>query len=83
MLTSCITDIEDILANPKEGVSWTSRWLEVKRKHLLHGQEHKECKRFGYADPKSYTMIKGVVHRLRGNGPAFFAHNLGQNMIII
>ena len=68
MLLSCLNDIEDILANPKEGVSWTSRWLEVKKKHLEDGQEYKECKKFGYADPKSYTTIKGVVHRLRGNG---------------
>lgn len=67
-LTSCVNDIEGILASPEEGVSWTSRWLEVKKNHLRQGEELKECKRFGYADPKSYTMMKGAVHRLRGNG---------------
>ena len=41
MLISCLNDIEDILANPKEGVSWTSRWLEVKKKHIEDGKEYR------------------------------------------
>ena len=68
MLTSCVDDIEGILANPEEGTSWTHRWLEVKKKHLRDGQKLQECKRFGYADPKSYRMMTGAVHRLRENG---------------
>ena len=68
MLSSCVDDIEGILENPEQGVSWTTRWLEVKKKRLRDGFALEECKRFGYADPKSYTMMKGAVHRLRDTG---------------
>jgi len=68
MLSSCVDDIAEILETPEQGVSWTTRWLEVKKKRLRDGFALEECKRFGYADPKSYTMMKGAVHRLRETG---------------
>ena len=72
MLSWCIEEISGILSTPKEGVSWTSRWLEVKKKLVQSedagGCNNKEMPKFGYADPRSYSIIKGVVKRLRGNG---------------
>mmetsp|Transcript_41450 Transcript_41450/g.86951 ORF Transcript_41450/g.86951 Transcript_41450/m.86951 type:complete len:1049 (-) Transcript_41450:1341-4487(-) len=68
MLNKCIDDIEGILSTPQVGASWTKRWLEVKKKHLLNDNSSQEMPRFGYADPRSYTMMTGVVHRLSKNG---------------
>jgi len=68
MLSICVDEIEGILSTPQKGISWTKRWLEVKKKHLRSGIASEEMSKFGYADPRSYTMMKGAVHRLRGNG---------------
>ena len=68
MLNMCVDEIEGILSAPQEGISWTKRWLEVKKKQLRNKESFQEMPKFGYADPKSYTMMKGAVHRLRGNG---------------
>ncbi len=69
MLKLCIDEIEGILSTPQEGTGWTKRWLEVKKKHYSGGSaSSKEMPKFGYADPRSYTMMKGAVHRLRRNG---------------
>jgi len=68
MLNMCIDDIEGILSTPQVGASWTKRWLEVKKKHLLNDNSSQEMPRFGYADPRSYTMMTGAVHRLSKNG---------------
>jgi len=68
MLSMCIDDIEGILATPKEGSSWTMRWLEVKKKHAMCKTVSHEMPRFGYADPRSYKIMTGAVHRLEANG---------------
>ena len=68
MMESCVDDIEGILETPQEGVSWTKRWLEVKKRHVRDEDSVEEMSQFGYADHKSYTMISGAVHRLRGTG---------------
>ena len=61
MLNLCVDEIEDILSNPKEQVSWTKRWLEVKKKELRIDSNFQEIPKFGYADPRSYTMMKGTA----------------------
>ena len=69
MLSMCIEEIEGILATPKDGNSWTQRWLEVKKKHAARNDEPSdEMPSFGYADPRSYKIMTGVVHRMKSNG---------------
>ncbi len=68
MLASCVDEIEGILSTPLNGESWTSRWLEVKKKQAFDERFQGEMPQFGYADPTSYSIMKGAVHRLRRNG---------------
>ncbi|KAL7536456.1 hypothetical protein ACHAXR_010710 [Thalassiosira sp. AJA248-18] len=69
MLSMCIEEIEGILATPEEGSSWTQRWLQVKKKHAVSNDEScHEMPKFGYADPRSYKIMSGAVHRLKSNG---------------
>lgn len=69
MLTQCIDDIEGILRHPKDGISWTKRWLEVKKKHAQEEDSSSQVMpKFGYADPTSYAIMNGAVHRLGSNG---------------
>lgn len=68
-LETCVNDIEHILSNPKDDVGWTKRWIEVKKKHWRSSHKDKSAREvFGYADPRSYTMMTGAVHRLKSNG---------------
>lgn len=67
MLSWCVDEIKGILDTPKDGSNWTSRWLEVKKKHVDH-PAHAKMPPFGYADPRSYSIMKGAVHKLRSNG---------------
>jgi len=86
MLSMCIEEIEGILATPKDGNSWTQRWLEVKKKQAAHNEEPSdEMPSFGYADPRSYKIMTGVVHRLKSNGavrhgPECFNYGFPQDM---
>jgi len=68
MLTKCIDEIEEILSTPQEGVDWTKRWLEVKKKQFRNDQTHQEIPQFGYADPMSYAIMTGAVDRLKESG---------------
>ena len=68
MLSMCVDEIKGILSSPQVGSSWTKRWLEVKKKQVRNASSSIEMPKFGYADPTSYTMMNGAVHRLRKNG---------------
>mmetsp|Transcript_36301 Transcript_36301/g.48043 ORF Transcript_36301/g.48043 Transcript_36301/m.48043 type:complete len:689 (+) Transcript_36301:61-2127(+) len=76
-----VSEIEKILESEKEKASWTERWLRVLREeagndasqssHNLAQEEQDEqyiVPRYGYGDPKSYSIIKCAVKRLRENG---------------
>lgn len=83
MLNMCLNEIEGILATPKEGSSWTQRWLDVKKKHCE--DDHHEMPPFGYADPRSYKIMTGAVHRLKSNGavrhgPECFNYSFPQDL---
>ena len=67
MLSWCIDKIEGVLETPKAGSGWTARWLEAKKKNVGHAA-HQGMPVFGYADPRSYAIMKGAVHKLRSNG---------------
>ena len=67
MLSWCVDEIEGVLKTPKVGSGWTTRWLEVKKKNAGN-PAHQGMPRFGYADPRSYSIMKGAVHKLTSNG---------------
>ena len=81
-----------MLATPKTGSSWTTRWLEVKKKHADNllateakkpHQEEEKMPVFGYADPRSYAIMEGAVAKLKTNGavrhgPECFNYNFPQ-----
>ena len=83
MLHWCVDQIEGILAQPKRRLNWTQRWLSVKKMQVQRDrkgtrgakpvqsttpQTFQELPKFGYADPTSYSMMRGAVGRLKGNG---------------
>ena len=76
MLHWCVDQIESILAQPRDGRNWTLRWLAVKKMQAqknIRGQcmtppGVQELPKFGYADPTSYSMMRGAVGRLKDNG---------------
>merc|ERR1712008_92773 len=67
MLSWCVDEIEGVLETQKGSNGWTSSWLEVKKKHV-HDHAHQEMPPFGYADPRSYSIMTGAVHKLKSNG---------------
>mmetsp|Transcript_20836 Transcript_20836/g.48927 ORF Transcript_20836/g.48927 Transcript_20836/m.48927 type:complete len:859 (-) Transcript_20836:58-2634(-) len=67
MLNWCIDEIRGILETPDDDAGWTQRWLGVKKRQLKNG-ESRQMPKFGYADPRSYAIMRGAVNRLRGNG---------------
>mmetsp|Transcript_30309 Transcript_30309/g.65445 ORF Transcript_30309/g.65445 Transcript_30309/m.65445 type:complete len:824 (-) Transcript_30309:403-2874(-) len=85
MLSSCVEEIEGILATPIEGSDWTTRWLEVKKKHADKGDTIHQMPKFGYADPLSYSMMTGAVGHMKSNGavrhgPECFNYSFPQEM---
>lgn len=59
--------IGKILDAPMRPESWTNRWLEV----LMHENQrgfHPQVPRYGFADPKSYSIIQNAVERLIQDG---------------
>ncbi len=45
---------------PKEGVSWTRRWLEVLKREAEKGF-HPTLPEYGFGDPSSYRVIESAV----------------------
>ena len=67
MLSWCIDEIEGVLDAPQADSGWTARWLEVKKRNAGHAA-HQDMPVFGYADPRSYSIMRGAVHKLKANG---------------
>ncbi len=57
-----IGQIENVLAGPRSGKNWTSRWLEVLKENSSKGF-HPEVPRYGFGDPKSTAIVEGGVAR--------------------
>ena len=57
MLSWCVDEIDGILSTPKEGVDWTHRWLDVKKKHVIDEGFMREMPRFGYAGEISCEIV--------------------------
>eukprot|EP00567_Pseudictyota_dubia_P000041 CAMPEP_0197465930 /NCGR_PEP_ID=MMETSP1175-20131217/64791_1 /TAXON_ID=1003142 /ORGANISM="Triceratium dubium, Strain CCMP147" /LENGTH=660 /DNA_ID=CAMNT_0043001957 /DNA_START=1 /DNA_END=1983 /DNA_ORIENTATION=- len=61
-----LTNIENTLDNPSPH-PWSRRWLDVLKYNKPTGKGAKMPK-FGYADPKSYSIMRYAVSRLKENG---------------
>ena len=68
VLQWCLNKVEGILDSPPRPDSWANRWLEI-----LHQEEdsngfHPQIPRFGFGDPRSYSVMENAVNRLIGDG---------------
>jgi hypothetical protein len=67
ILKWCVNQIETILDSPTRPESWTNRWLEVLKRETRKGF-HPSIPKFGFGDPKSYSIIENAVNRLTRDG---------------
>lgn len=63
----CINQIESILESEIGTSSWTSRWLEVLKDSASRGF-HPHIPPLGFSDPKSHSIMKFAIQRLRKEG---------------
>lgn len=63
----CIAQIEKILAFEPSSETWTMRWLENLKEQYQKGF-HVDLPKYGFADPKSYSMMAHAVDRLSTHG---------------
>lgn len=62
-----VTEIENVMDSSRAGDSWTVKWLDVLKKAAREGF-HPEMPRFGFGDPKSYSIMKSAVSHLKDTG---------------
>lgn len=62
-----VSGIEKILKSPPRPENWTSRWLEV-LKEATGNKFHHNTPRFGFGDPKSYSIMENLIHSLNASG---------------
>jgi Domain found in Dishevelled, Egl-10, and Pleckstrin (DEP) len=59
--------IGKILDGPIRPENWNKRWLEVLSREKRRGF-HPSIPRFGFGDPRSYSIMENAVHRLSDDG---------------
>jgi len=62
-----LSEIENVMENFTVGDSWTGCWFEVLKKAAREGM-YPEMPRFGFGDPKSYSIMKNAVSCLSHSG---------------
>ena len=62
-----VSRIEEVLDAPVTGSGWTTRWLDVLKKEAVKGF-YPKMPRFGFGDPKSYSLMRCAVDRLQETG---------------
>lgn len=62
-----VKEIENVMKTSKVGDSWTVNWLEILKKAAREGF-YPEMPRFGFGDPKSYSIMENAVSRLAESG---------------
>ena len=62
-----VGEIENLMKSSKVGDSFTVKWLEILKKAAREGF-YPEMPRFGFGDPKSYSIMKNAVSRLGHSG---------------
>lgn len=63
----CITQIEKVLDVPPSNETWTMRWLEMLKEEYEKGF-NVSFPKYGFADPKSYSIMAHAVASLAGHG---------------
>ena len=66
MLNWCVEQIDGILSSPGKD-PWSKRWLDVLKKNKPTGKGAL-IPRFGYGDPKTYSIMECAVDRLGESG---------------
>ena len=91
VLSWYVSEIEHLLSESKVGDSWTVRWLEVLKKAAREGR-YPEMPRFGFGDPKSYSIMKSAVSCLSHSGAVrhgsecfnyYFPQDLDEEFLVI
>jgi hypothetical protein len=91
VLTWMLSEIEFLLRESKVGDSWTVSWLEILKKAAREGR-YPEMPRFGFGDPKSYSIMKSAVSRLSHSGAVrhgaecfnyYFPQDLDEEYLVI
>eukprot|EP00980_Cylindrotheca_fusiformis_P005353 scaffold1138_cov128-Cylindrotheca_fusiformis.AAC.35 len=67
VLKWCVDQVENVLDEGKQAASWTSRWLNILKTEAAKGF-HPEIPPLGFSDPKTNTIMKHAIHRLREEG---------------
>mmetsp|Transcript_34489 Transcript_34489/g.83672 ORF Transcript_34489/g.83672 Transcript_34489/m.83672 type:complete len:923 (+) Transcript_34489:297-3065(+) len=67
VLQWCVKQIEAVLENGEQDKSWTGTWLNILKTEAAKGF-HPETPPLGFSDPKTYTIMKQAIHRLREEG---------------
>lgn len=67
LLKWTVSKIESVLDAPGASATWTDRWLEVLKKEAVKGF-YPKMPRFGFGDPKSYSLMGCAVDRLLDTG---------------
>ncbi|CAJ1962659.1 unnamed protein product [Cylindrotheca closterium] len=67
VLQWCVKQIEAVLENGEQDQSWTGTWLNTLKTEAAKGF-HPEIPPLGFSDPKTYTIMKHAIHRLREEG---------------
>jgi len=87
----CVSKIEDILSEDKED-PWTNRWLDKLKVSAANGYNPKSPE-YGFADPKSYSIMETGIKRLQScSGPVrhgaesfnyYFPQQLDETYLVI
>ena len=86
-----VSKIEGVLDSSAIGAEWVSCWLDVLKKEAIKGFYPKQP-RFGYGDPKSYSLMECAVSRLQETGAVrhgaecfnyFFPQELDDEFLVI
>ncbi|KAL3942759.1 MAG: hypothetical protein SGBAC_003103 [Bacillariaceae sp.] len=91
VLQWCVNQIEAVLENGEQDKSWTGTWLNILKTEAAKGF-HPEIPPLGFSDPKTYTIMKHAIHRLREEGSVrhgaecfnfYFPQELDDHFLII
>ena len=63
----CVDQIGGVLDGPPGPESWTNRWLQILKEATSKGF-HPNIPRFGFGDPKSYSIMENAVKRFSRDG---------------
>mmetsp|Transcript_4728 Transcript_4728/g.10519 ORF Transcript_4728/g.10519 Transcript_4728/m.10519 type:complete len:824 (-) Transcript_4728:6-2477(-) len=86
-----VSKIESVLDAPPSSDTWTTRWLELLKKEAIKGF-YPKMPRFGFGDPKSYSLMECAVDRLRDTGAVrhgaecfnyYFPQDLDEEFLVV